>query len=120
MKTSHFSPDSPAGQVLLRLLDSVFMDAKLEQMDNTALAKIWAQFLYELPITSQLSLFVEETIVRLDPAVLHRVKDDNGVMWGFSDGRIQAFDDPTPDGGYLCKNFEEGVELLKKYGYLHD
>lgn len=48
------------------------------------------------------------------------VMDDLDELWYYNEstGRIKLVGDPTPDGGYYCENFEEGVALLNEYGYI--
>jgi hypothetical protein len=46
------------------------------------------------------------------------IKDDNGCAWYFTGDRIRAVGDNTANGGYLCWDFESGIELLNQLGYI--
>lgn len=57
-------------------------------------------------------------IIENDYGIPTKIIDSNGVGWRYSNGKIVADGDNTPGGGYYCSNFEEGIKLLIKYGYI--
>lgn len=47
------------------------------------------------------------------------VRDDAGELWFFEDHRIRMLAaENVPDNGYVCASFEEGIQLLNKWGYI--
>lgn len=59
-------------------------------------------------------------ITNLRPA--QQVVDDLGFVWLFEDRKIRLPEADSDIGyeenGYYCDSFEEGVQLLKEYGYI--
>jgi hypothetical protein len=49
------------------------------------------------------------------------VRDDEGMVWFFLNGRIrllEAEQEMGSENGYPCSSFENGIDLLNKAGYI--
>jgi hypothetical protein len=46
------------------------------------------------------------------------VKDDNDQYWVYGGGNIRCVGDDSPDGGYECDSFEDGMRVLVEDGYM--
>lgn len=55
---------------------------------------------------------------KLPPKAVPCVKDENGQFWTLIEGKLRIVGDDSPNGGYCCKNIDEGITLLRKIGYL--
>jgi hypothetical protein len=46
--------------------------------------------------------------------------DDSGYSWHYYKGKIRIQGSKGAEQGYYCDSFEDGVKMLKHYGYISD